>query len=165
MTLRNSLLFIIISVVPLTISSQDLGLNILTRNLDWLPSPQATDLGRFGEIPMSYFTGRANIVVPIISFNEHDVPLDINISYDTSGLLMNKLPGVVGPGWTLNAGGCITRVQSGLCDEVQQDFLSGHSYFNSHSFLAKDSIEQRLINDSSLESAAQDPRFPLLDCK
>lgn len=163
MTLRNSLLFIIISVVPLTISSQNLGLNILTRNLDWLPSPQATDLGRFGEIPMSYFTGRANIVVPIISFNEHDVPLDINISYDTSGLLMNKLPGVVGPGWTLNAGGCITRVQSGLCDEVQQDYLSGHSYFNSHSFLAKDSIEQRLINDSSLESATQDPRFPLLD--
>ena len=83
-----------------------------------VPSPQATDLGRFGDIPMSYYTGRANITVPIHSFTERGVTLDINLTYDTSGLLMNKLPGWVGPGWTLNAGGCITRVQRRFCDEI-----------------------------------------------
>lgn len=101
--------------------------------LSRVPSPQATDLGRFGNIPMSYYTGRANITVPICSFTERGVTLDIHLSYDTSGLLMNKLPGWVGPGWTLNAGGCITRVQRNFCDEMaypnHQEF-NFENYFN-----------------------------------
>ena len=93
-------------------------------NLGRVPSPQAADLGRFGDIPVSYYTGRANVTIPIQSFTERGVTLNINLSYDTAGPMMNQLPGWVGPGWTLNAGGCITRVQNGTCDEVTYD-----SYF------------------------------------
>ena len=98
--------------------------------LGQLPTPQATDLGRFGDIPISYYTGRANVVVPIQSFTERGVTLDINLSYDTSGLLMNKLPGWVGPGWTLNAGGCITRVQRNQPDERIDLFNTGSTFTN-----------------------------------
>lgn len=108
-------------------------------NLGRAPSPQATDLGRFGDIPMSYYTGRANITIPIHTFTERGVTLDINLSYDTSGLLMNKLPGWVGPGWTLNAGGCITRVQNNFCDEMVFDshleYSDYQNYFKSHALM------------------------------
>lgn len=105
-------------------------------NLGHAPSPQAADLGHFGNIPVSYYTGRANVSIPICSFDDRGVSFDINLTYDTSGLLMNKLPGWVGPGWTLNAGGCITRVQNNFCDEMVFDshfpFSDYHNYFQSH---------------------------------
>ena len=121
-----------------SLSAQDL----LTR-LAHVPSPQAADLGLYGEIPVSYFTGRANITVPIHTFSERGVVLDVNLSYDTSGLLMNKLPGWTGPGWTLNAGGCITRVTNGFCDEMTYDSnldMLFYNYFQSYSYLNLSSV-------------------------
>ena len=99
-------------------------------NLGKVPTPQAADIGRFGDIPMSYYTGRANITIPIHSFTERGVTLDINLTYDTSGLPMNKLPGWVGAGWTLNAGGCITRVQRNFCDEMSFPHHGEFNYVN-----------------------------------
>lgn len=80
-------------------------------------SPNAMDLGRYGDIPMNYFTGRANVTIPLFETEQRGVPLSVNLSYDTGGLLMNSLPGWTGHGWTLNAGGCIARIQQGECDE------------------------------------------------
>lgn len=118
-----------------------------------VPSPQATDLGRFGDIPMSYYTGRANITVPVHTFSERGVTLDINLTYDTSGLLMNKLPGWAGPGWTLNAGGCITRSIRNVCDEVYfpNDPAQFTNYFHSYSDLVQSngSFNSGTVTDSS----------------
>ena len=102
----------------------------MVENLWIAPTPQAADLGRFGDIPMSYYTGRANVTIPIYSFTERGVTLDINLSYDTSGLLMHKLSGWVGPSWTLNAGGCITRVQNNFSDEMERSYEEGVSLVN-----------------------------------
>jgi len=135
MNIRQQLLLIVLISAGLfhvhPISAQN-----VMENLYRAPSPQAADLGRFGDIPMSYYTGRANITIPIRSFSERGVTLDINLTYDTSGLLMNKLPGWVGPGWTLNAGGCITRIQNNFCDEMgfnnhYPEFNNYQNYFHS----------------------------------
>lgn len=107
--------------------------------LVYTPSPEASDLGRFGDIPMSYYTGRANVTVPIQRYTYRGVTLDVNLSYDTSGLQMNMLPGVLGPGWTLNAGGVITRVQCGHFDERTFDAYQNikfSNYFDSHQELS-----------------------------
>ncbi len=131
-----------------SLSAQD----IMTR-LAHVPSPQAADLGLYGEIPVSYFTGRANITVPIHTFSERGVVLDVNLSYDTSGLLMNKLPGWVGPGWTLNAGGCITRITNGFCDEMTFDphiDMLFYNYFQSYSYLNLSSVNNNTISSIPL---------------
>lgn len=91
------------------LSQQSLPGDILT--------PNSMDLGRYGDIPMNYFTGRANVSIPLYETELRGVPLSISLCYDTGGLLMNSLPGWTGHGWTLNAGGCITRIQQGECDE------------------------------------------------
>ena len=82
-----------------------------------VPTPNAADFGRFGDIPVSPYSGRANVEIPIYSTTQRGVTLDVKLSYDTSGLPMNGLPGWTGHGWSLNVGGVITRAKKGLCDE------------------------------------------------
>lgn len=76
-------------------------------------SPNASSLGRYGDIPMDLSTGRANIGIPLYSLNEGGIPLDISLKYDTGGVRVNDVPGWVGQNWALNAGGVITRTVKG----------------------------------------------------
>ncbi len=90
-----------------------------------IKSPNASSLGKFGDIPISYYTGRANVSVPVYSIVKDGVPLDISLSYDTGGVRVNEHPSWVGQNWSLNAGGVITRtVKGGLEDEYFDNYWS-----------------------------------------
>ena len=110
---------------------------------DHVASPNAASLGRFGDIPVSYYTGRADVSIPLYKTTQRGVELDISLHYDTSGLLMNSLPGWTGNGWTLNAGGVITRCVNIRNDEyvfpphVQNQMICpAYNYFQSYSSLS-----------------------------
>ncbi len=92
-----------------------------------IASPTASSLGRYGDVPVSLHTGHTNIVIPIHSMNVLGVPLDISLSYDSSGVRVNSVPGWVGQNWALNCGGVITRQVNGENDEYS------NSEFNSFS--------------------------------
>ena len=114
----------------------------ITSTLADIPTPNAQDLGKYGFTPMNYYTGRANVSIPIYHTEQKGVPLTISLNYDTGGLLMNTLPGWTGHGWTLNAGGCITRVINHFADEFAlenpEEFQTNYvSYFNSPSKLSE----------------------------
>lgn len=83
-----------------------------------VPTPNQSSLGSYGVIPVSPYTGKADVSLPIYSTEHRNVPLNINLTYDTSGLLINQLPGWTGHNWTLNAGGAITRKINGSPDEI-----------------------------------------------
>ena len=61
-----------------------------------IPTPQAASIGKYGDVPMSYYTGQADITIPLYSFTLRDVTLPIYLSYDSSGLQPNCLPGWTG---------------------------------------------------------------------
>lgn len=82
-----------------------------------IPTPTAASLGRYGDIPVSYYTGRANVSIPIHTLSVGGVDLPITLDYDGSGVQINTLPSWTGHNWTLNAGGVITRKKNGECDE------------------------------------------------
>ncbi|MBR3481247.1 MAG: hypothetical protein IKQ59_12415 [Prevotella sp.] len=83
-----------------------------------IPSPNAVDLGEFGNVPVSYYTGKADISIPLYTLSVKGDSLPISLAYNSGGVIINKLPGWTGENWTLCAGGMITRIRHGRCDEL-----------------------------------------------
>ncbi len=80
------------------------------------PSPQSAAYARYGEYPVDHSTGVPKIEIPIYTLNTGDYELPISISYHASGIKVLDVSGPVGLGWTLNAGGVITRTVCGMPD-------------------------------------------------
>ena len=80
------------------------------------PSPQSAAYARYGEYPVDHSTGVPKIEIPIYTLNTGDYELPISISYHASGIKVLDVSGPVGLGWTLNAGGVITRTVCGAPD-------------------------------------------------
>ena len=83
------------------------------------PSPNAASLGKFGDIPVGYFTGVPQVNVPIYSYKNADNGLNLSISldYHAGGIKVDELASNTGIGWALSAGGVITRTRRGIADE------------------------------------------------
>jgi hypothetical protein len=87
-------------------------------------SSEAYSLGKFGEWPVSLYTGLANVEIPVFQVKIDNFNLPVQLSYHTGGIKVDEVPSWVGTGWTLNAGGAITRSIVGLADESPNGFLS-----------------------------------------
>lgn len=81
------------------------------------PSPTASSLGKYADIPVSYHTGVPNISVPLYTINEGDLSLPVSVSYHAAGIRVDEISSPVGLGWSLNAGGMISRTVNGGPDE------------------------------------------------
>ncbi len=112
-------------------------------------SPDAAELGKYGRTPVSYFTGVPSITVPLTSLKARGYELPVYLTYHASGNRPDSHPGWVGLGWSLHAGGSITRVINGLKDEysnleseavnnVGMIMEPGHSF---HTALTQSQIE------------------------
>ncbi len=88
------------------------------------PSPTAASLGKYGEIPVSMFSGTPNIEIPLFNLESTKLSLPISMSYQATGVKVEEIPGWVGLGWSLNAGGVITRSVRGLADDKNNGYLS-----------------------------------------
>jgi hypothetical protein len=96
-------------------------------------SPEVAALGKYGDIPIGYQTGTANISIPIVSLKQSDIAINVALSYHTGGNKVEEIASSVGMGWSLGSvGGTISRNQRGLPDE---DYFYG--YFKNHSKASK----------------------------
>ncbi len=82
-----------------------------------LPAPQVGSLGKFGDIPVSPFTGVPDISLPVHTVSEGPLALPLTLQYHASGIKVAELAGWTGIGWTLQAGGAISRTILGYPDE------------------------------------------------
>lgn len=89
------------------------------------PPADAGSLGQYGNIPVSLSSGLANISVPLYEIKTSHLSVPITLSYYASGIKVDQLASWVGLGWSLNAGGLITRTIRGLDD------FSDHGYYYS----------------------------------
>lgn len=88
------------------------------------PSPASQAFQKYGDIPVSAYTGVPNISVPIYTIKSHDITVPISLSYHASGIKVSEDATNVGLGWVLNAGGTLSRNVVGLDD------WQGANYFN-----------------------------------
>ena len=126
-------LMTIIVLLPYAVSAQQ-------QLTSFAPTPTAASIARFGDVPVSPFTGLPSISIPLYSFNVVGLELPLRLDYDASGVQMNVLPGWVGHNWSLAAGGVITRTVNDIPDEfICPSHDPGRyyffNYFQSHSAL------------------------------
>ncbi len=81
------------------------------------PSPEATSLAKFTEVPVSYYTGLPTISIPIYTIEEKGITIPINLSYHARGIQVSEMASRTGLGWSLIYGGTISRQVRGKADE------------------------------------------------
>ncbi|MEJ7738917.1 MAG: hypothetical protein WKF97_15945 [Chitinophagaceae bacterium] len=81
-------------------------------------SPNVAALQRYGDIPVSPYTGVPNISIPLYEVKSGDINVPISVNYHASGIKVADEASRVGLGWSLNAGGMISRTIIG-----EDDFL------------------------------------------
>src|SRR5882724_10641041 len=73
------------------------------------PSPNAASLGKFGDNPVSTYTGTSEVDIPIYTVKAKGISVPVTLSYHTGGIRLSEESGWVGLGWALSAGGMVSR--------------------------------------------------------
>jgi hypothetical protein len=82
------------------------------------PSPNTSSLGKYANWPVNLYTGTTNISIPIYSLQVRGFSVPVTLNYHPSGIKVGEVASWVGLGWSLEAGGAISRSVRGLPDEV-----------------------------------------------
>ncbi len=82
------------------------------------PSPNAANLGKYGDMTVNHSTGTLNFSIPLYTIEEGDIKWPISLQYTSTGYKPMEPAGWVGRGWVLNGGGVITRTVRGLHDDI-----------------------------------------------
>lgn len=88
------------------------------------PSPEAASLAKFGEVPVSPYTGTPSIGIPLWTLQGRKLQVPVSIGYHAGGTKVEEVASRTGLGWALSAGGAISRSVRGLPDEDPKGFLN-----------------------------------------
>jgi hypothetical protein len=113
------------------------------------PSPNAAALMKFSDIPVSPYTGTAEVTVPIYTVEGKGINVPVNLAYHTGGVKVKDEASWVGLGWALDAGGMVSRT---IMDH--DDFGSTATYFTTQ--------VPQLSGDISISQPAQASGAPNL---
>ncbi len=87
------------------------------------PSPEAAAFAKYGQYPVDKNTGVVKIDIPLYTIKSGELELPISISYHASGIKVDEIASWVGLGWTLNAGGAVSRAIMGGPDQYVNTFI------------------------------------------
>ncbi|MEQ9164751.1 MAG: hypothetical protein RLO12_00725, partial [Fulvivirga sp.] len=95
-------------------------------------SPSASAIAKHVDFPVNQHTGVPEVNIPIYTVQEGPLSFQISLSYHASGLKVMELASWVGAGWSLNAGGVVSRTVKGKPDEYPN--YDGDSFFTNGGF-------------------------------
>lgn len=88
------------------------------------PPPSATAMIKHDGITVSKNTGVANISIPLYTLKGRKLSIAVGLDYSSSGIRVDEIASQVGMGWSLQAGGVVTRTVRGLPDESNQRIVA-----------------------------------------
>ena len=106
--------------------------------------------------------------IPIWTYKDRDFKIPISLRYSSSGYRPGEPTGEAGLGWTLMAGGAITREVHGL-DDFGEDGYKGSSYpsalsvYNLNSSVSLTDMTVPRYTSSDRETSSDIYRFALPD--
>lgn len=106
-----------------------LSLLIVTTKIYAQGSPESKFNSSLQDFNVSTYTGAAMVNIPIYTFSEGGINIPISLSCNTSGIRVDEKASLVGLGWTLNAGGMISRMVMGAPDEGS---YNGNTYIKGY---------------------------------
>ena len=115
-------------------------------NMQFVPkAPTAAAFAKYIDYPVSYYTGVPSINIPLYEISFGGLSIPISLSYHASGITASQEATRVGLGWSLNAGGAITRTV-----KCKDDFDLVHGYFAIRQEWDKTSVDPNYFSvDSS----------------
>jgi|GEM_PF-7104094 len=110
------------------------------------PPPGVAEIEKYGSIPTTYYTGLPGINIPIYTLKSKSIEVPISISYHAQGIKVNDVSGPVGLGWSLNAGGYLTKTVNGIEDGAGTSGFSSQSEITAYAAQYVNDMEQMYCN-------------------
>lgn len=127
-----------------------------------VPCPEVANLGLYGTIPVSHFTGVPDISIPLYTVNTGSISIPITANYHIAAVKPTSAPTCLGLGWSLRTGGYITRTVRGIYDEkkgVNEDV--GHGFYD-HAYKLKNMTNDDFnTHTKQIWGALDDPYYEL----
>lgn len=115
---RIAFLLLLGFISPRSFSQTPSDLYLKTLNSYVAGSPEASQIMKYQDYPINLFTGTPQIGIPVYTLTGKGIAVPISISYHAGGgVKVDELATKVGLGWSLSAGGEITREIRGGEDE------------------------------------------------
>ena len=120
----------------------------------YAPTPQALSVVKGGQVNVNGNTGKMSLQVPVGEYSDRDFTIPISLDYSYDGFKPASPSGAAGLGWSLSAGGCISREIVGVDDfgEYGYYYASHYSsltiYNMQHSVSLIEEILQPTLGDS-----------------
>jgi len=90
-----------------------------TKAIDILPPPpNATAIVKHNQININKNTGAPNIDIPLFPIKGIKLQLGMSLNYASNGIKVDEISSRVGMGWSIQAGGVVTRTVRGEVDEL-----------------------------------------------
>jgi YD repeat-containing protein len=123
-------------------------------------SPNAASLGRFGDIPVSLYTGTPSISIPIYTLSTGKINVPVSLRYHPASVKPSQHPGWVGSGWDLESVGSISRRVRGFMDEFHVDASWGNATSTNSAFYYPQPVQttptgSELANGANWSTQAQ----------
>ncbi len=117
------------SVIGLLILLLSYNFSIAQLNLKFQEpkTPEVYSFEKYGNIPISEYTGVPNITIPLYTVKNGDIQIPLNLSYHSNGIRVQEEASWVGLGWNINMG-MISQITKGWDDLVVPVKLP--NYFN-----------------------------------
>lgn len=119
------------------------------------PAPNAAELGKYSAIPVGTLTGVPDISFSLYQVESGQLKLPITLSYHASGVQVNQKSTDVGLGWSIMAGGQISRTVYGTADDKPNGYFNDN--YNPPSF----SYLQNITDYYQLQEYSLNPSYDL----
>lgn len=120
-SIKSSILFLLLLTCGLEVASAQNEVSYQrgsTQLEDILPSsPEASSRVKYADVPFTHSMGATQYSVPLWEVKGRELSVPISLEYCSNGVRLDEIAGVAGLGWTLNAGGCVTRSVVYMPDE------------------------------------------------